>query len=64
MSKKPINEANIAGFIGKFFDGLHTGTQKRFIAQAKKRGVPPEVVNKMTQLEKDYVELTNILRDL
>jgi hypothetical protein len=64
MSKKPINEINITGFLSKFFDELNSGTQKRFIAKAKKRGVPTHVVNKLTQLEKDYIELTHILRDL
>ena len=64
MSKKQLNEGSIASFVEKFFDGLHSGTQKRFIAQAKKRGVPEKVVNKMTQLEKEYTELTMLLRDL
>lgn len=64
MKKKPLNEGSIAGFIGKFFEDLQNGTQKRFIKQAQKRGVPNEVLNKMTNLEKEYVELTNLLRKL
>ena len=55
---------NLARHISKFLDRIQNNTQKRFIKQAKKRGIPPDVANKMTDLEKEYVESTHELRDL
>ena len=64
MTKKPINEINIAGFIGKFLTDIQNGTQKRFIDQAKKKGVPKEITIKLTTIEKEIKDLENILKDL
>ena len=59
-----INEGSIAGFVGKFLDGIQQDTQKRFIKTAQKRGVPKEVLAKMSDVEREISELTRILKDL
>jgi hypothetical protein len=64
MKKTPINEASISNFINKFLDDIQRGTQKRFIAQAKKRGVSPHVMDKLTTVEKEIIELRKILDNL
>jgi len=61
--KKKINEGSIAGFINKFLDGIQQDTQKRFIKNAQKRGVPKEVLSKMSDVERDIIELRNILKE-
>jgi len=63
-NKKNLNEGTIAGFITKFLDNMQQGTQDRFIKQAKKRGIPPEVISKMSELDKDILELQKLLQDL
>ena len=62
--KKQLNESSITTFINKFLDGLQSGTQQRFIDQAKKRGVSSEITKKLTALEKNYIELRKLLNDL
>jgi len=64
MGKKQLNEVNITGFISKFLNDLQDGTQARFIKQAKKKGVPPEITVRLTTIEKEIVELKKILKDL
>jgi len=64
MAKKYLNEANISGFISKFLNDLQDGTQQRFIAQAKKKGVPKDITLRLTVIEKEVAELKNILKDL
>lgn len=63
-NKKNINEGSIAGFLTKFLDNMQQGTQSRFIQQAKKRGLPKEVTDKMSNLDKDIIELQKLLREL
>jgi len=62
--KKQINEGVVSGFIGKFLTDLQSGTQDRFIAQAKKKKMPKTVVNKLTVIENEIDELKKILKDL
>ncbi len=62
--KTKLNEGSISGFIGKFLDGIQQDTQKRFIKTAQKRGVPKEVLSKMSDVERDIIELRNILKEL
>jgi len=62
--KKRITELSVTNFINKFLDNLQLGTQKRFISQAKKRGVSSNVTDKLTTLEKNYIDLRKTLDDL
>lgn len=54
MSKKPINELNIVSrFIGDFFDGISSGTADRIISNAKQRGLPKELTDRMEKIQKE-----------
>lgn len=64
MNKKVINEASITDFIDKFLDGIQSGTQRRFIKQAEKRGVPRVITTRLTKIEKEVIELRKILKEL
>jgi len=55
---------SISGYVSKFLDGIQQGTQKRFIKKAQKRGIPKDVLAKMSDLDKDVIELREILKDL
>ena len=55
---------NFAKHINKFLTNIQQGTQKRFIKQAKEKGVPPEITVKLTRIEKEVEELKEILKDL
>ena len=61
---KKLNEGTIAGFLNKFLDNMQQGTQNRFISKAKKRGIPPEVIAKMAEVDKDILELQQLLQEL
>jgi len=61
MSKQDLNELNaVSRFIGDFFDGIKTNTSNRFLARAKKRGIPKEVIQKMEKIQKEKDELEKI----
>lgn len=64
MQRKKLNEASISGFINRFLDDMQKGTQARFIQQAKKKGVPPKVTARLTNIEKEIADLEKILKDL
>ena len=54
MSKKPINELNVVSrFIGDFFDGISSGTADRIISNAKQRGLPKELTDRMEKIQKE-----------
>jgi hypothetical protein len=54
MSKKPINELNmVSRFIGDFFDGISSGTADRIISNAKQRGLPKELTDRMEKIQKE-----------
>jgi len=61
MSKQDLKELNaVSRFIGDFFDGIKTNTSNRFLARAKKRGIPKEVIKKMEKIQKEKDELEKI----
>lgn len=64
MRKKKLNEASISGFIGKFLSDMQTGTQDRFIKQAKKKNVPKKVVTRLETIEKEIADLERTLKEL
>ena len=68
MSKEKINEGLFGAakkFSNSFFDGLKTNATNRALHAAKKnKKVPPEVVQKMSQIEKASKELEKMLKDL
>ncbi len=54
MSKKKINELNmVSRFIGDFFDGISKGTADRIINNAKKRGFPKKLQQRMDKIQKE-----------
>ena len=57
-----LNEANISKFINKFFDAMQQGTQDRFIAQAKKNGVPDSITKRLRKIDQDKADLAAVLR--
>lgn len=63
-NKKTLNEISVSGFLSKFLDGVQSGTQKRFIAQAKKKGVPKHITIRLTKIENEIETLKDILKDL
>jgi len=65
MAKKTINELTLVSkFVGAFFDGMQKNTANRFIAKAKKRGLPKKVTDKLAQIQKEQDELEALLRDI
>ena len=63
MSKKPINEVNLAKFMGNFFQNMQRDTQDRFINQAKKKGMPKPIVTKLKKVESEIAELEKLIKD-
>lgn len=62
MSKDKINELNaVSRFIGDFFDGIKSDTSKRFLAKARKQGVPKPILDKMAKIDKETKELDAII---
>ena len=63
MSKKPINEINLTKFMGSFFQNIQRDSQKRFIKQAKEKGMPPKIVTKLTKVENEIKELEALIKE-
>lgn len=62
MSKNNINELNmVSRFIGDFFDGIKTNTTNRFLAKARKDGIPKPILDKMAKIDKETKELDAII---
>jgi len=62
MSKDKINELSAASrFVSAFFDGVKTNTTNRFLAKAKKQGVPKPIIDKLQKIEKERKELDSII---
>lgn len=67
MSKKQVNEGLFGAakkFSDAFFDSLSNNTSRRVIDQAKKRGLPKDVVAHMERVKKDSDELKRRLGQL
>jgi|TARA_B110000908_G_scaffold120502_1_gene141212 hypothetical protein len=65
MAKKKINELSLVSkFVDAFFDGMQQNTSNRFIAKAKKRGLPKKVTDKLAKIKKEKDELASLLRDI
>ena len=43
---------------------LQQNTSNRFIAKAKKRGLPKKVTDKLAKIKKEKDELASLLRDI
>ena len=63
MSKKPINEVNISKFMGSFFQNIQKDSQKRFIKQAKAKGLPSKIVTKLSKVENEIKELEALIKE-
>lgn len=62
MSKDKVNELNmVSRFIGDFFDGIKSNTTKRFLAKARKDGIPKPILDKMSKIDKETKELDAII---
>jgi len=62
MSKEKLNELNLVSrFIGDFFDGIKSNTSKRFLAKAKKDGIPKPILDKLAKIDKETKELDAII---
>jgi hypothetical protein len=63
MTKKEkiINEG-VSNFISAFFDGVKKNTANRFLAQAKKKGLPKDAIKIMNTINKDRERLDSILK--
>ena len=63
MAKKEtiINEG-VSNFISAFFDGVKKNTANRFLAQAKKKGLPKEVIEIMNTIKADKDRLDYLLK--
>lgn len=60
MSKEKTNEGIFDAaerFTTAFFDGLSKNTSDRIIAQARKRGLPKDIVDDMANIQKQKEEL-------
>lgn len=63
MSKKPLNEINLARFMGNFFQNIQRDTQARFIKQAEKKGMPKPILTKLKKVEREIEELEKLIKD-
>ncbi len=63
MAKKEIiiNEG-VSNFISAFFDGVKKNTADRFLAQAKKKGLPKEALEILDTIKKDSERLDTLLK--
>ena len=67
MSKDKVNEGLFGAakkFSDAFFDSLSKNTSDRVISQAKKRGLPKEVISHMEKVQKDTEALKKELAKL
>ena len=67
MSKQKTNEGLFGAtkkFSDAFFDSLSKNTSRRVIDQAKKRGLPSEVISHMEKVQKDTEALKRELAKL
>jgi hypothetical protein len=61
MAKKNIIiKEGVSNFVSAFFDGVKKNTANRFLAQAKKKGLPKELTDKMELIRKETEELDRI----
>jgi hypothetical protein len=63
MSKNPINEGLVSKFVSNFLNNVQKDTQKRFIKQAKEKGMPPKIISKMEKIEDEIRDLEKIIKD-
>ena len=63
MSKKPINEGIVSKFVSNFLNNVQKDIQKRFIKQAKEKGMPPKIITRMEKIEDEIRELERIIKD-
>lgn len=64
MSKDKLNEISmVSRFIGDFFDGVQKNTANRFLAQARKKGIPSEVIKKLERIKKEKEEIDKIFKN-
>lgn len=62
MAKKEIIiKEGVSNFVSAFFDGVKKNTGNRFLAQAKKKGLPKEALEVMANIQKDRDRLNYLL---
>jgi hypothetical protein len=62
MSKKEINEGVLTNFVSSFFNGVANNTTKKFLDNAKKKGIPKPVIDKMKQIDTERAELEKLIK--
>ena len=63
MSKKSVNEGVVSNFLSNFLNNVQRDTQKRFIKQAKAKGVPKKVIVRLEKIEDEIKDLEKIIKD-
>ena len=63
MKNKKTIQGPITRFISGFLDSIHKSTKKRFMNRASKRLQNPEVSNRMTQLDKEIMDLEDFIKN-
>ena len=63
MSKKSVNEGVVSNFLSNFLNNVQRDTQKRFIQQAKAKGVPKKVIVRLEKIEDEIKDLEKIIKE-